>query len=255
VGKGTIFGARVILPLRPVADFSHTAILGFDYKDFEETTGLLGSNGVKSPISYFPFSASYSGMLRNDSGATAFNAGVNFSFRGAVSDEFQFEDKRFKARGNYIFMTAGLERTQKLPADFTLLAKLDGQISDQPLIANEQFSGGGVESVRGYRESETSGDNAIHGVLELAAPDLLRKVGKERFSLTPYIFFDAAMLWLNDPLPEQQQHSSLGGSGFGLRGTLFGNLDFQTDYACAVRNTNRTSAGDSRFHFKVRYQF
>jgi len=255
VGKGTIVGTRVIVPLRTVGDYSHTAILGFDYKDFEETTGLLGSNGVKSPISYFPFTASYSWMLRDDGGVTAFNAGVNFSFRGAVSDESQFEDKRFKARGNYIFMTAGMERNQKLPADFSLLAKLDGQLSDQPLIANEQYTGGGVESVRGYRESEASGDNAIHGELELAAPDLIKKVGKEHFSLTPYIFFDAAILWLKDPLPGQQQHSSLGGSGLGLRGMLFGSLDFQTDLGFAVRDTNRTSAGDARLHFKLRYQF
>jgi hemolysin activation/secretion protein len=177
------------------------------------------------------------------------------SFRGAVSNPRQFEDKRYKARANYISMTAGVERNRKLPADFSLMARLDGQLADQPMIANEQYSSGGVESVRGYRESEASGDNAVHAVLELIAPDLLKKVGKERFILTPYIFCDAASLWVKEPQAGQQERYSLWGSGVGLRGTLFGSLDFQTDYAFALHDSNRTTAGDAILHFKAKWQF
>jgi hemolysin activation/secretion protein len=255
LGKGDIIGTRVILPLRGIDNYSHTAVLGVDYKDFEETVGLAGTSGVKSPISYFPFSVAYNASLRDDSGVTSFNAGVNMSFRGAVADPRQFEDKRFKARGNYISMTAGVERSQKLPGEFTLLAKLDGQLADQPLIANEQYTSGGVESVRGYHESEASGDNALHGVFELAAPDLLKKVGKDRFSLTPYIFYDGAGLWVKEPLPGQEPLVGLEGIGFGLRGTLFGSLDYQTDLGFALLETNRTAVGDSILHFKVKWQF
>jgi hemolysin activation/secretion protein len=255
LGKGTIIGARVILPLQGMGDYNHTAVLGFDYKNFEETVGLAGSTAVKTPISYFPFSVAYSASLRDNGGVTSFNAGVNLSFRGAVARESEFEDTRYKARGNYIFMTAGLERSQKLPGEFSLLVRLDGQLADQPLIANEQFMAGGMESVRGYHESEASGDNSIHGVLELAGPDLLKRVGKERFSLTPYIFYDAAALWVKDPLAGQDPAVALQGTGFGMRGTLFGSLDYQADCAFALRDSSRTNAGDSYVHFKVKWQF
>jgi hemolysin activation/secretion protein len=258
LGNGSIFGSRVIIPLTGVGDFSHTAVLGVDYKNFEETTGLngsAGSTGDKIPISYFPFSVAYSASLRDDGGVTSFNAGVNMSFREAVSDARQFEEKRYKARGNYITMTAGVERSQKLPGDFSLLAKLDGQLADQPLISNEQYTSGGVESVRGYHESEASGDNAIHGVFELAAPDLLKSVGKDRYSLTPYIFYDGAGLWVKDPLPGQDSLVGLSGAGFGIRGSLFGSFDYQSDYGFALRSTNRTDSGDSYLHFKVKWQF
>jgi hemolysin activation/secretion protein len=255
LGNGTIFGSRVIIPLSGVGDYSHTAVLGVDYKNFEEKVGLIGADGVKTPISYVPFSVAYSSSLRDESGSTSFNAGVNMSFRGAVSDARQFEDKRYKARGNYITVTAGAERSQKLPGDFSLLAKLDGQLADQPLISNEQYSSGGVESVRGYRESEASGDNAVHGVFELAGPDLLKKIAKERFSLTPYIFYDGAGLWLKDPQAGQDSLVVLSGTGFGMRGSLFGSFDYQTDYGFALRATNRTAAGDSYLHFKVKWQF
>jgi hemolysin activation/secretion protein len=255
VGKGIIVGSRVIVPLQTLGDYSHTAIFGVDYKDFEEMSGLNGSDAAKTPISYFPFSASYSAVLRDNSGLTAFNAGANLSFRGVFTDERKFDDKRTKSHSNYFFMTAGMERSQKLPFDLTLLAKLDGQLADQALIANEQYTGGGVESVRGYRESEASGDHAIHGVLELSAADLLKNVGKERYALTPYLFYDLASLWLKDPLPGQAGEANLQGTGIGLRGLLFGSVDFQTDLGFALKNTNRTSAGDARLHFKVRYQF
>ncbi|MFZ4856674.1 MAG: ShlB/FhaC/HecB family hemolysin secretion/activation protein [Desulfuromonadaceae bacterium] len=255
LGNGSIFGGRVIIPLQSVGDYSHTVVLGVDYKNFEEEVGLTGAEAVKTPISYLPVSVAYSSSLHGESGTTSFNAGVNMSFRGAVSDARQFEDKRYKARGNYITMTAGVERSQKLPGDFSLLAKLDGQLTDQPLISNEQYTSGGVESVRGYHESEASGDNALHGVFELAAPDLLKKVGKDRFSLTPYIFYDGAGLWVKDPLPGQDSLVGLSGAGFGVRGTLFGSLDYQSDYGFALRDTNRTDAGDSYLHFKVKWQF
>ncbi|HBG04799.1 MAG: peptidase S33 [Geobacteraceae bacterium GWC2_58_44] len=255
LGKGIIVGTRVILPLRGVDDYSHTAVLGVDYKDFEETVGLAGSEQVKSPISYFPFSAAYSSSLRDGGGATMFNAALNLSFRGAVADPRQFEDKRFKARGNYLFLTAGVERSQALPREFSLLLRLDGQWADQPLISNEQYVAGGAESVRGYHESEASGDKALHGVFELSAPDLLRKGGRERFSLAPYLFYEGAGLWVKDPLPGQERRQGLQGTGLGLRGRLFGSLEFQSDLGFALMDTGRTAAGDPYLHFKVKWQF
>ena len=255
LGKGTIIGGRAVFPLPATGEYGHTAVLGFDYKEFEETVGLTGSEGVKTPVSYLPFSVSYSGSRRDNSGVTQFNAGVVVAFRGAVTDPAQFLDKRFKARGNYIAATAGVERSQLLPKGFSLTAKVDGQLSDQPLISNEQYQAGGIESVRGYKESEASGDNAAHGLFELIGPDLLKGVGRERFSLTPYLFYDAAALWTKEPLPGQEPVTDLQGTGLGVRGLLFRDIDYQVDLAFALRDTSRVTAGDASCHFRVRYQF
>lgn len=252
LGKGVIFGARAILPLAPVGNYSHTAVLGLDYKDFEETVGLEGPEGVRSPVKYVPVTAAYSSGLADSRGITSFNAGLNVSFRGAVTDPREFEDKRYKSRANYLAFTAGVERNQRLPRDFSLLVRLDGQLADQPLVANEQYVAGGGESVRGYKESEASGDSAIHGVLELQAPDL---VGRPGWRLLPYLFYEGAGLWVKQPLSGQESRTGLKGTGLGLRGTLFGSLDFQTDLAFALMDTSRTEAGDPYLHFKVKWQF
>jgi hemolysin activation/secretion protein len=255
LGRGTVIGSRLILPLQGAEGFFHSAVVGFDYKDFSETVGLAGAAGVKTPIQYVPVSAGYSAYLRDNSGMTSFTSGVSVIFRGAVSNPRQFEDKRYKSLGNSISMTAGIERNQQLPGGFSLLAKVDGQLSDQPLISNEQYVAGGVESVRGYHESEASGDNALHGVLELAAPELLKETFKERFSVIPYLFYDIAHLGVRDPLPGQDWSADLQGIGFGMRGALLKNVDFQTDLGFPLRDTSLTKAGAARLHFKVRYQF
>jgi len=255
LGKGSIIGTRLMIPLTGVGEYSHTLVAGVDYKDFEDTVNVAGIE-YATPVSYVPLSFAYSGFLRDGGGSTQFNAGLNVAFRGAVTNAQEFADKRYESRANYLYLTAGVERNQQLPAGFTLLAKLDGQLADQPLISNEQYSAGGIDNVRGYRESEASGDDAAHGVFELGAPNLLKLAGAgEGHSLTPYIFYDAAALWTKDPLAGQERVVDLQGSGIGCRGTLFGSVGYQADLAFALRDTGRTMAGDTYWHFRLSYTF
>jgi hemolysin activation/secretion protein len=92
-------------------------------------------------------------------------------------------------------------------------------------------------------------------VIEVAAPEMLRQASTERFSVIPYLFFDIAHLWVRDPLPAQARYADLQGIGFGMRGTLLKDLDFQTDLGFPLRENSLTRSGDARLYFKVRYQF
>jgi len=258
VGKGSIIGARAILPLPVLGEYTQSAVLGLDYKRFTELTGLADSSAsdVNTPVQYLPFSFSYSGSLPDSGGLTLFNAGLNLSFRGAVALQDSFQNKRYLARGNYLSATMGLERRQQLPGGAGFLLKLDGQLADQPLISNEQFSAGGMESVRGYRESTLLGDNGFHAVTELSAPDLAPHLGLGgRFQVLPYLFYDCAALWVKDPLPAQDSAVNLQGTGIGVRGFLFRSLEYQLDWAIALSDTSSIRTGDTLVHFRVKYQF
>lgn len=258
LGKGSIIGGRYIIPFPAYSSYNHSAVIGFDYKNFVDNTFQTGAadSAVSSPVTYAPLSLAYNGSLLDSSGVTLFNCGFNMAFRGLVTRQQDFDNKRFKARANYIYGTLGAERRQQLPAGASLLVKLDGQIADQPLISNEQYSAGGMDSVRGYKESEEMGDSSFHGVLELAAPNLAPKLGLgERFQLIPYTFYDFAALWVKDPLPGQDAAMDIQGTGIGIRGLLFRDLEFQTDLAFALSDTNKIKRGDSLVYFKVKYQF
>jgi hemolysin activation/secretion protein len=256
-GKGGIIGTRYIMPLTPYGNYNHNAVAGIDYKKFDEATGTAGPTaGNDTAVEYLPFSLTYSGSLPDAGGVTMWNATLNLAFRGAVTRQGNLAEKRFKANGNYFNAIFGVERRQKLPDGMGLNMKLDGQASDQALISNEQFTAGGMESVRGYRESAVSGDSALHSITELIGPDLAPRFRLgEGFQITPYTFYDFAFLWIKDPLPGQQQELHLSGAGLGIRGTLYRDLEFQADVGVPLAAASGASNGGSRIHFKLKWQF
>lgn len=259
IGSGEIFGMRYVIPLPPYRLYNHTLTLGADYKHFSEDVGFTTEAGetTNTPISYLPFSLAYNSSLPDEwGGITQFNAGLNLSIRGFVSKESEFELKRYKGTANYMFATIGVQRTQKLPLQMGLLVKLDAQLSDQPLIDNEQYSAGGMESVRGYKESEALGDNAVHCTVEISFPDPVEKAGLVKWlHMTPFLFYDIARLSIHDPLPEQDDSVTLQGAGLGVRGSLFKNIEYEVAVAVALASTDRISSGDWRTYFKLQAVF
>jgi hemolysin activation/secretion protein len=257
LGNGSIIGLRYQKPLVPYGAYNHNLTLGFDYKDFREAQSL------STEITYLPFSVAYSASLADSTGVTQFNAALNFVFRGLVTDREEFFAKggnRADVKGNYVCLTPGIERNQRLPAGMGLRIRLDGQLSDQPLISNEQYAAGGMENVRGYYESEASGDNALHISAELAAPDLAKKAGLgEKSQFIPYLFYEYAAVQVKQPSPGQTADFYLQGTGAGARGTVLGFLDYQVDGAFALHDAGSSPAstrkGDSRVMFKVKGEF
>jgi len=257
IGKGFVLGFRQIIPLPETENYYHNASIGIDYKDFKEGIGFSeAEDALETPLRYTPVAVSYAGSLKGETGTTRVSFGLNLLFRGIASDLDEFEDKRFRSRGNHLYVNAGLERHQELPGGLKLLMKGDGQLASQPLVSNEQYIAGGMNSVRGYKESEAAGDHALHGTIELSRPDLFR-VGKNgnAFSLYPFLFVDAAKLYIRDPLPGQADRISIQGAGGGIRGKWGRFLEFEVDAALALADSDATASGDSRLDFRIRARF
>jgi hemolysin activation/secretion protein len=259
VGEGWLSGVRLVVPMPASDTASRSVTLGFDYKDLEEVSGYAGgADAVSTPVTYMPVSVAYSAAHQAGRGETRFNLGASLGIRDVLVKSEEFLDKRYKARGNYLITTMGVERTQTLPGGASFFLKLDGQAANQPLVANEQYAAGGMESVRGYKESEETGDMAFHTVFELLAPDLgawLPGKAKGRTRFLPYSFWEYAELHQRSPLPGQDETAVLQGWGLGLRGSVLKNLDFQADWAQALTDTSHTRAGDWRWHARVRIRF
>jgi hemolysin activation/secretion protein len=254
-GKGYIIGYREIVPLSRLGDYAHNLTLGIDYKDFDEDLEF-GGDVEETPVTYVPLSVSYSSSLRGESGVTRFNAGLDLALRGLTSNESDFVYKRYNARGNYVIFGAGIEREQNLPLDMGLLVKINGQLADQPLISNEQYTVGGMMSLHGYKESEATGDNAVHGNVMLSSPDLagLFKWG-DRLKINLRAYYDAAYLTLNDPLPGEDEEITLQGTGAGIRGIWDNRIEVMVDWGLALEDTADTDGGDNVVYFLTKFQF
>ena len=269
IGKGNIFGARLIAPL-PTEDrnFYHSFTAGLDYKDFEQSVVLHGSDStVESPASYPAFSAQYSATWlgaadEHSAGAatsgarsgTTLDAGIGFIVRGLGTHREQFADKRAGAGPSYFIFHPGLERQQVLPGSWSLIGRIDGQLASGPLINNEEFAAGGAESVRGYTESERLADNGVRASLELRTPQLLRTLftGAEQSYLL--LFAEGARLRVLDPLPEQESLYTLASVGLGLRFKAAG-LFMGLDGARVLKDGGVTPEGSYRGLFRLSYAY
>lgn len=224
LGNGEIYGGRFLFNLPPKTGYYHSASLGIDYKDFAQDL-VIGNQTVSSPLTYWPFSAGYNANSVGKHYETGISAGVTFAFRGTGTQEaIDFDNRRYNASANFFYFRGGIDHTQKLPWDFRLLGALQGQATANPLVDTEQFSLGGLNTVRGYLESVVVGDNAAAGTLELQTPSLLGWLpdGNEwRF----FAFVDAGYAALNDPLPEQTANWTLWSYGFGTSFRLLGHFD------------------------------
>ena len=75
----------------------------------------------------------------------------------------------------------------RLLRESLLVIRANAQLSDEPLLSPEQFSLGGLHSVRGYRENQLLRDNGIFASIELRVPLMLRKDGTQIVTLAPFI--------------------------------------------------------------------
>jgi hemolysin activation/secretion protein len=268
IGNGSIVGVRYIDPLpsaRP--DFYHSFTAGLDYKDFKQDVALQGADtGTNSPVQYPPFTLLYSAtwLGPNDEvhrasaattsarSTTTLDVGFNFLVRGLGTDAEQFAAKRSGAGPSYFIFHPGVQRQQILPGNWSLIGKFDGQLASGPLISNEQYGAGGVDSVRGYTESERLGDNGIRGSLELRTPQLLNGHVTHVTQSYLFLFADGARVRILDPLPGQDSGYDLASAGLGMNFKVGGLLGYLSG-ARAMTDGYVTRSGSYSAQFRVNY--
>lgn len=129
------------------------------------------------------------------------------------------------------------------------LFRLSGQWSGDPLLALEQISVGGMETVRGYRENQLVRDRAILSSVEFRLPFLFNKSGAGILFLAP--FFDFGGGW-NDNRAEDV--NTLYSTGVGLLLEPNRHLSAQLYWGHPLREVDNSSDDDPQdygFHFRV----
>lgn len=254
LGDGTIVGLRYIHPLPGLTGYTHSLTAGIDYKDFGETIVADAGDG-NTPISYVPFSLGYDGNYQGDTSSTKVNLGLTFSIRGLGNDEQEFADKRFLASPDFAALRVDLKHTRQLPAGWQVFAHFSGQATDDPLISNEQFAIGGADSVRGYLESNSMGDEGVAGSLELRTPSLAKYLPGQIGMLYAFAFYDAGHVRIRNPLPAQTASFTLESTGVGLQLKNWRGFSGGVDYAHALHDAGQIEEGDSRLHFRIGYDW
>src|SRR5439155_22276457 len=113
----------------------------------------------------------------------------------------------------------------------------------QPLVSSEQFSAGGLATVRGYVESEVLGDDAIVGTIELRSPSLI-KGPPEKSEWRVYAFAEGGSVFIDTPLPDQLSRFELASLGIGTRFHLYNHFNGALDLGVPLISQTETDAWD-----------
>ncbi len=265
-GRGNIIGLRATRVLPGTDKLFHSVSFGIDRKDYDLDVSIAGET-TSTPVLYHPLNLTYGGFVDGESAQTEFFTGVTLHFRGLDGGSGQFNASRTNAEPNFAILRADATHTRDLPGGFSLVGRAQGQLASGALLANEQITGGGIDTVRGYLEGEVIGDHALFGRAELVSPDVLGFA----FAKTPdadtaaptvtpvashelrfLVFADGGVLRLSDALPEQDDGYAIASIGFGARFRLFRNFGGYTYLALPLVDQSETESGDVRIQFSVK---
>ncbi|HEY2346404.1 MAG TPA: ShlB/FhaC/HecB family hemolysin secretion/activation protein [Xanthomonadaceae bacterium] len=234
IGNGAMYGLRLIRALPAHEGFFHSFSFGIDDKDFKEDT-LFGSDRSSAPIQYFPLVAAYNANWMHGGNSTDLGITATANLRGLGDGNDAFDNKRFLAKADFFHLRLDASHTLSFAGGWQFYAHLLAQFSNEPLISNEEFSIGGLDTVRGYLESTVLGDAGAAAQLELRTRPLFTgKFDIDNFRL--FAFYDAGYARIHDPLPEQLSSDTLASAGIGAVLRAFGHFNTSLDFAVPLTN-------------------
>ncbi|WP_323120582.1 ShlB/FhaC/HecB family hemolysin secretion/activation protein [Burkholderia alba] len=254
LGKGTSFGFTAIYTIPSSDTYAQSISIEIDRKHYDENVGF-GSQTSTAPLTYAPVTVAYNSQLSLKESQTSFSASLTTNIRGIGSDWGAWDNKRYKATPDFLYGKFDVNHTQRFDRDIQANAHVTAQLSNSPLVSSEQFSAGGMNSVRGYMQAENTADSGVIGSLELRSPSIAKYLGAGINEWRFHVFVDAAHLWLLSPLPEQTSSFNLLSAGFGTRLQVFkyASVDFEAGWP--MKAGVYTKQYSPRFDFYVRLGF
>ena len=191
-------------------------------------------------------------VKRNPRDVIAFNSQFSFGVNAfdATDNPENIPDSNFfswRGQGQYVRLLA---------EDSLLIIRSDLQFANQRLLSLEQFSVGGLGTVRGYPQDLFLTDNGLVISAETRFPILRVTSVDGLLQVTPFVDFGVA--WNNDrtrnPNPDP---NTLVGAGFGLLWQMGNSLTARIDWGIPLVDVDveKDSLNDSGVYFNVNYTF
>jgi hemolysin activation/secretion protein len=165
-GKSNIWGLYATHPLLKRLGQSLELRVGFDWKDMSDY--LLEELWSNDNIRVFTTGLHYD-LSDRWGGRNLADVTVHMGVRDLLGGTGRNDDyvSRLNADGQFFKYTLDVVRYQRLPGYNYLILKGSGQISGDALFVAEQFSLGGIGSVRGFKTSAASGDSGYLTSVEI----------------------------------------------------------------------------------------
>jgi hemolysin activation/secretion protein len=220
---------------------SETFLLGqpFDFPGTGSVNGKMNTSVLRFAQEWVDRSQKQVLALRS-----TFNVGID-AF-GVTDDGTDRNAKFFSWLGQFQYVRR-IFNTPNL-----IILRADGQWTDEPLLSIEQFSVGGADTVRGYRENQLVRDTGIVGSIEGRVPILFNKAGVGIVQLAP--FYDFGGGWNVEGGTPSPKTISSAGIGLLLNPNKHLNAQLYWGYRFRQVPNPHNNAQDLGLHFKVTFE-
>lgn len=229
------------------ADLRQSRTYLFEDKLYSFTTG---PEKGESRVSAIRFSTDWVSRKQNAILAARSQFSLGLGILGATVNDTGTDGRFFSWLGQVQWLKA-LNQEK----DAVFIARAATQLTGDSLLPLEQFSIGGVDSVRGYRTSQKVGDNGAIASVELRVPIVRDAGGFGLLQLTP--FFDAGIAWSNqNDSNDSNDGNTLLSAGLGLRWQLNKSFAARLDWGIPLVSVERrgNSLQDDGLSFSVQWE-
>jgi hemolysin activation/secretion protein len=250
----TSYGVVLRQPVYQTANQEAALAIGFDRR--RNNTWLLGEpfnispGAVQGELVVSVLRLSQEWIQRGQNHVLALRSTFNFGL-----DAFDATNDRISGDPNAKFFS-WLGQGQYVQRLFNtqnqFLLRVTGQWTDDPLLALEQISVGGAESVRGYRENQLVRDRGIVSSVEFRVPVLFDKAGAGIVHLAPFFDFGGAWNVRSSPSP-----TTIYSTGLGLLVAPNRHISAQLYWGYRLRHVEKPADRDPQdlgLHFRVNIQ-
>lgn len=229
--------------------------LGFSYQDDETTlfdrsfSFTTGPEDGESRTRTIQFGQEY--INRDEDGAWSLRSQLNFGVGlfDATDNESPTPD------GNFFSWQFQAQRLQVLGQNNLLIIQGNLQLTPDSLLPNQQFTIGGGQSVRGYRQNARFGDNGVRFSIEDQITLARNTAGDSSFMIAPFV--DMGYVWNEADNPnELPDDQFLIGAGMGLMWEPIEKLQIRLDYGVPIIDLKDrgNDVQDDGFYFSVNYR-
>lgn len=219
----------------------------------DSTQTLLGTVTSDDKIRKLRFGANFERQTVR--GRTFINFGVEQGLGealGGMPNESLVSSRAFaRADNNFTKLTGGLTQVYSFTPRLFAIGRVSGQYAFDPMVAGEQWSIGGANSVRGHDESKYLGDHGFTSGLEGRLTIFPRD---DRFQFVG--FAEHAQVFVDRPTLVQDSDNQISGAGFGLRANLFDEmLRFRGDIAWPLGDKRTDDNNKPVYYFQSEFSF
>jgi hemolysin activation/secretion protein len=276
-------GSRLSAPVATTGQVRWNVSGGFDFKTYETVSAktnnflfeeiTLNNQGIPNPpilsevsspvpltdrsLQYMPISVSLNGNWRGTRSLLSWGLTINGNlyYSGSVSNLHNITGS-LKSTGHWITANPNFTWQFFIFTNWQTTFRADGQVSSEPLISVEQFSAGGVNSVRGYQEGEVFGDDGWHvGIEQLTPPHTVGMLGRWPLVIRGSIYMDYAHTYIVAPAKGQTDGVALWGTGVGMVASLGSYWEARFLFSLPLLKTYNTASEQPYFNFALTAQF